>query len=133
MNAPDGSPSGAKSRGANSFSRRDAESVFHPYSDAVANARDGSLVITRGKGVNVWDEDGKEYIEGMSGLWCASLGFGEDRLADAAAAQMRELPFYHGFNRKSHPPQIELAERLCRWKRCFSVTRDRRPPTARSR
>lgn len=118
MSVPDGTPSGSDSRvdsgsrGVNSFSRRDAESVFHPYSDAVANERDGSLVITRGKGVNVWDEDGKDYIEGMSGLWCASLGFGEHRLADAAAAQMRELPFYHGFNQKSHPPQIELAERL---------------------
>ena len=113
MNAPNGTPSHGKNpRGANSFSRRDTETVFHPYSDAVANARDGSLVITRGKGANVWDEDGNEYIEGMSGLWCASLGFGEDRLADAAAAQMRILPFYHGFNQNSHPPQIELAERL---------------------
>ena len=103
MTAPDG---------INSLSRRDADSVFHPYTNAVANERDGPLVITRGKGVEVWDEDGNSYIEGMSGLWCASLGFGEDRLADAAARQMRELPFYHGFNQKSHPPQIELAERL---------------------
>jgi 4-aminobutyrate---pyruvate transaminase len=103
MTAPDG---------ANSLSRRDADSVFHPYTNAVANERDGPLVITRGKGVEIWDEDGNRYIEGMSGLWCASLGFSEDRLADAAARQMRELPFYHGFNQKSHPPQIELAERL---------------------
>ena len=103
MAAPDGT---------NSLSRRDADAVFHPYTNAVANERDGPLVITRGAGVEVWDEDGKAYIEGMSGLWCASLGFGEDRLADAAARQMRELPFYHGFNQKSHPPQIDLAERL---------------------
>lgn len=108
MTAPDGTGS----TGINSLSRRDAESVFHPYTNALANERDGPLVITRGKGVEVWDEDGNAYIEGMSGLWCASLGFGEDRLADAAARQMRELPFYHGFNQKSHPPQIELAERL---------------------
>jgi len=108
MNAPQdiGSPR------ANSLSRRDADTIFHPYTNAVANERDGPLVITRGKGVHVWDEDGTEYIEGMSGLWCASLGFGEDRLADAAARQMRILPFYHGFSQKSHPPQIELAERL---------------------
>ena len=98
--------------GINSFSRRDAEALFHPYTDAVANGRDGPLVITRGDGVRVWDEDGAEYLEGMSGLWCASLGFSEHRLADAAARQMRELPFYHGFSQKSHPPQIELAEKL---------------------
>ena len=106
MNAPDGNA------GANSLSRRDADAVLHPYTNAIANRDDGPLVITRGEGVHVWDEDGRKYIEGMSGLWCASLGFGEDRLAEAAARQMRELPFYHGFSQKSHPPQIELAERL---------------------
>lgn len=106
MNAPDGNA------GANSLSRRDADAVLHPYTNAIANRDDGPLVITRGEGVHVWDEDGRKYIEGMSGLWCVSLGFGEDRLAEAAARQMRELPFYHGFSQKSHPPQIELAERL---------------------
>ncbi|MEX2455285.1 MAG: aspartate aminotransferase family protein [Rhodospirillaceae bacterium] len=98
--------------GLNSLSGRDAGALFHPYTNAVANDRDGPLVITRGEGVRVYDEDGGEYIEGMSGLWCASLGFGQDRLAEAAARQMRILPFYHGFGQKSHPPQIELAERL---------------------
>ncbi len=98
--------------GTNSLSRRDADALFHPYTNAVANDRDGPLVITRGEGVRVFDEDGRDYIEGMSGLWCASLGFSEGRLADAAARQMRTLPFYHGFSQKSHPPQIELAERL---------------------
>ena len=106
MNAPDGNA------GANSLSRRDADAVLHPYTNAIANRDDGPLVITRGEGVHVWDEDGRKYIEGMSGLWCASLGFGEDRLAEAATQQMRKLPFYHGFSQKSHPPQIELAERL---------------------
>ena len=112
MHATDLAPWEPNPQGANSFNSRDAKTIFHPYSDAVAIERDGSLVITRGDGVKVWDEDGNDYIEGMSGLWCTSLGFGEDRLADAAAAQMRKLPFYHGFNQKSHPPQIELAERL---------------------
>lgn len=103
MSSPDGT---------NSLSRRDAAVLLHPYTNAMANDRDGPLVIVRGEGVRVFDEDGNEYIEGMAGLWCASLGFGEHRLAEAAARQMRELPFYHGFSQKSHPPQIELAERL---------------------
>ena len=103
MNVPDGT---------NSLSHRDANVLFHPYTNAIANREDGPLVIVRGKGVNVWDEDGNEYMEGMAGLWWASLGFGEHRLAEAAARQMRNLPFYHGFSQKSHPPQIELAERL---------------------
>ncbi len=96
----------------NSLSRRDADVVLHPYTNAVANQADGPLVITRGEGVHVWDEDGNRYVEGMGGLWCVSLGFGNERLAEAAARQIRELSFYHAFNQKSHPTQIELAERL---------------------
>ena len=97
---------------ANSLSQRDREVLLHPYTNALDNERDGPLVITRGDGVHVFDEDGNRYIEGMAGLWCASLGFGNERLANAAAEQIRTLSFYHGFNQKSHPPQIELAERV---------------------
>ena len=96
----------------NSLSARDAKVLLHPYTNAIANERDGPLVMTRGQGVYVYDEDGNRYIEGMAGLWCLSLGFGNERLAEAAAAQIRKLSFYHGFNQKGHEPQIELAERL---------------------
>ena len=96
----------------NLYRFRDAEALLHPYTDAIENEREGALVMARGDGVYVWDETGKQYIEGMAGLWCVSLGFGNERLAEAASRQMRTLPFYHGFNRRSHEPQIELAERL---------------------
>ena len=96
----------------NLYRYRDAEALLHPYTDAIENEREGALVMARGDGVYVWDETGKQYIEGMAGLWCVSLGFGNQRLAEAASRQMRTLPFYHGFNRRSHEPQIELAERL---------------------
>jgi 4-aminobutyrate--pyruvate transaminase len=68
--------------------------------------------VTRGEGVRVWDHEDKEYIEGMAGLWCTALGFGEERLVEAAAAEMRKLPFYHHFTHKSHDIGIDLAERL---------------------
>ena len=96
----------------NLYRFRDPQALLHPYTDAVENEREGSLVMARGDGVYVWDETGKEYIEGMAGLWCVSLGFGNERLAEAASRQMRTLPFYHGFDRRSHQPQVELAERL---------------------
>ena len=96
----------------NLYRFRDPQALLHPYTDAVENEREGALVMARGDGVYVWDETGKEYIEGMAGLWCVSLGFGNERLAEAAHRQMRTLPFYHGFNRRSHEPQVELAERL---------------------
>jgi 4-aminobutyrate--pyruvate transaminase len=96
----------------NSLAARDAASVLHPYTNGLANEAEGSLIMTRGEGVYVFDDAGNRYLEGMSGLWCASLGFGQERLAQAAADQIRRLPFYHGFNQKGHDIQIELAERL---------------------
>jgi 4-aminobutyrate--pyruvate transaminase len=96
------------------LARRDVESVLHPYTNLKVHGEQGPLVIVRGKGIYVYDEHGREYIEAMSGLWCASLGFGEEELADAAAKQMRELPFYHSFNHKSAAPVIELADTLKR-------------------
>ena len=73
---------------------------------------EGPLVITRGEGVYVYDDEGRRYLEGMSGLWCASLGFSEKRLAEAAYRQMLELPFYHSFGGKVPAISTELAERL---------------------
>ena len=70
------------------------------------------MIISRGDGVRVFDDSGKDYIESVAGLWCASLGFSNERLAKAAYDQMRKLPFYHSFTAKSHEPAIDLAEML---------------------
>ncbi len=70
------------------------------------------MIISRGDGVRVYDDSGKDYIESVAGLWCASLGFSNERLAKAAYDQMIKLPFYHGFTAKSHEPMIDLAEML---------------------
>jgi 4-aminobutyrate--pyruvate transaminase len=86
--------------------------VLHPYTDLQSHQQVGPMVIARGKGVRVWDESGKEYIESVAGLWCAALGFDNERLVQAAANQMRKLPFYHAFTAKSHEPMIDLAEML---------------------
>ncbi len=98
--------------GANSAAARDIATVLHPYTDLQAHQEIGPVVITRGKGVRVWDDAGKEYIESVAGLWCAALGFDNERLVQAAVAQMRKLPFYHAFTAKSHEPMIDLAEML---------------------
>ena len=98
--------------GANSIAARDIANVLHPYTDLVTHQEIGPQVITRGKGVRVWDDTGQDYIESVAGLWCASLGFDNERLVQAAVNQMRKLPFYHGFNAKSHEPMVELAEML---------------------
>jgi 4-aminobutyrate--pyruvate transaminase len=96
----------------NSPEARDAASVIHPLTNLKAHLEKGPVVIEHGEGVWVTDIHGKRYIEGMSGLWCLSLGYGQQRLVDAAAAQMARLPYYHLTNHKSHSPVIELAEKL---------------------
>ena len=88
---------------------------LHPYTQLRQLEKDGPLVIVRGEGVQVFDEHGKAYIEGMSGLWCASLGFSEKRLADVAYQQMTTLPYYHSFSGKVPGPVTALVDALIRW------------------
>ncbi len=97
---------------ANSAAARDIAHALHPYTDLVAHQDAGPMIISRGEGVRVWDESGRDYIESVAGLWCASLGFSNERLARAAYDQMRKLPFYHAFTAKSHEPLIDLSEML---------------------
>lgn len=96
----------------NSPEARDAAALIHPLTNLKVHLEKGPVVIAEGHGVWVRDIHGKDYIEGMSGLWCLSLGYGQQRLVDAAAAQMQRLPYYHLTNHKSHSPVIELAEKL---------------------
>lgn len=91
---------------------RDIETVIHPYTNLATHRETGPLILERGKGIRVWDTDGKEYIEGLAGLWCTSLGYGNEELVEAAAEQMRTLSYTHLFGSKSHDPAIELAEKL---------------------
>src|ERR1700716_1668928 len=91
---------------------RDIETLAHPNTNLATLRDTGPLVLEHGKGVFVYDSDGKPYLEGMAGLWCTALGYGNDELADTAAAQMKKLPFSHLYNGKSHDLAIELAEKL---------------------
>jgi 4-aminobutyrate--pyruvate transaminase len=91
---------------------RDVQSVLHPYTNLVKFRDSGPLILERGQGVRVYDEKGKDYIEAMAGLWCTALGWGENELADVAAAQMKKMAFGHLFAGRSHEPAIALAEKL---------------------
>ena len=91
---------------------RDIETLAHPNTNLATLRDTGPLVLEHGKGVFVYDSDGKSYLEGMAGLWCTALGYGNEELADTAAAQMKKLPFSHLYNGKSHDLAIELAEKL---------------------
>jgi 4-aminobutyrate---pyruvate transaminase len=91
---------------------RDVETLLHPYTNLATHRESGPLILERAKGVYVYDHAGKDYIEGMAGLWCASLGYGNEELIDAAMQQMRKLSFTHLFSGRSHDPAIEVAEKL---------------------
>lgn len=91
---------------------RDIETLVHPYTNLATHREVGPLVLERGKGVFVYDTAGKDYIEGMAGLWCTSLGYSNQELAEVAYEQLKKLPFTHLFSGRSHDPAIELAEKL---------------------
>ncbi|MES2715992.1 MAG: aminotransferase [Pseudomonadota bacterium] len=95
--------------------RSDIAHHLHPYTQLRQLEQDGPLVIVKGDGVYVVDEHGQRYLEGMAGLWCASLGFSEQRLADAAHRQMTTLPYYHAFSGKVPGPVTELVATLMAW------------------
>jgi 4-aminobutyrate--pyruvate transaminase len=90
----------------------DRDCLLHPYTHLRQHITSGPLVMARGRGIYVFDAGGKQYIEGMAGLWCTALGFSERRLADAALCALQQLPFYHGFGGKAAAPTLALAERL---------------------
>ncbi len=98
--------------GVTELARRDLECLFHPNTNLAAHHAHGPTVFTRGQGIQVWDEHGVPYIEGIAGLWCVTLGYGEQELARTAYEQIEKLSFGHLFAGKSHEPAIRLAEKL---------------------
>ncbi|WP_062204747.1 aspartate aminotransferase family protein [Aureimonas sp. AU12] len=96
----------------NSLAARDVAYVVHPYTNLRKHERNGPIVIDRGEGIFVYDDEGNEYIEAMAGLWSVGVGFGEPRLVEAARKQMSRLPYYHTFSHKTNEPSVLLAEKL---------------------
>ena len=83
-----------------------------PFTDFQALSRKGARIITRAEGVYLWDSEGQRILDGMAGLWCVNVGYGREELVEAAARQMRELPYYNLFFQTAHPPALELAQEI---------------------
>ena len=90
----------------------DRKHHLHPFTDSGALHQAGTRVIVRGEGIYIWDQDGQRLMDGMSGLWCVNIGYGRAELADVAAAQLRQLPYYNSFFNCTTPPAIELSAAL---------------------
>jgi len=76
------------------------------------DAQRAAHVWVRGRGAVLWDQSGKEFLDGLAGLWNVVVGHGREELAEAAARQMRELAYATAYAGSSNRPSIELAERL---------------------
>src|SRR5262249_51591861 len=96
----------------NSIEARDVASLVHMQTNLRKDQKEGPHVITRGQGCRVFDDTGRDYVDVAAGLWCASLGFGSERLAQVAAEQMRKLGYYHLYRHRSHEPAVALAQTL---------------------
>jgi putrescine aminotransferase len=90
----------------------DAAHLLHPFSDSRQIASRGTRLITRAEGIYLYDGQGRRLLDGMAGLWCVAVGYGRRELAEVAARQMNELPYYNSFFQCTTPPAIELATKL---------------------
>ena len=87
-----------------------ADHHLAPFSDYQQLKDNGPRIITKAQGVHLWDSEGHQILDGMAGLWCVAVGYGREELVQAAAHQMRELPYYNLFFQTAHPPALELAK-----------------------
>jgi putrescine---pyruvate transaminase len=90
----------------------DAAHHIHPFTEARALVAEGVRVITRAKGIYIWDSEGRKLLDGMSGLWCVQVGYGNRELAQAGADALKTLPYYNHFFKTTNPWTAELAARL---------------------
>jgi len=92
----------------------DALHHIHPFTQTEVLNREGVRIITRGKGIYLWDSEGKKLLDGMAGLWCVQVGYGNKELAQAGCEALRTLPYYNHFFKTTNPWTVELAAKLAK-------------------
>ncbi len=92
----------------------DTAHFLHPFTDFKDLGQKGSRIISKAEGAYIYTSEGQKLLDGMSGLWCCNLGYSQQSITDAVAAQLQELPYYNSFFQCSHPPAIELASELAK-------------------
>jgi 4-aminobutyrate---pyruvate transaminase len=95
-----------------SLADRDLQSVFHGQTHLGQLQETGPMIMDHAEGIYIYDDAGKQYIEGVAGLWCTALGYGNEELAQVAYEQIKKLSYSHTFTGKGHEPSILLAEKL---------------------
>ncbi|MGF1609357.1 MAG: aspartate aminotransferase family protein [Kiloniellales bacterium] len=96
----------------NSLVELDRAHLIHPVASYRAHEQRGVTVLRSGRGAYVTDTTGRELIDGFAGLWCVNAGYGQQSIVEAAAEQMRRLPYATGYFDLGSEPAIRLAARL---------------------
>ncbi|EGV28318.1 Acetylornithine transaminase [Thiorhodococcus drewsii AZ1] len=94
------------------ISETDKRHTIHPWADLATAPTTGDLVISKGEGYHVYDSDGKRYIDGIAGMWCVNIGYGNVEIAEAIAKQAQKLAYYTPFGAMTNPLSAELARVL---------------------
>ncbi|MDH3384145.1 MAG: aminotransferase class III-fold pyridoxal phosphate-dependent enzyme, partial [Deltaproteobacteria bacterium] len=91
--------------------QRDKAALWHPFTQMADWEKDAPLIIERGEGNYLFDTEGRKYFDGVSSLWVNLFGHGRREIDDAVRAQLDRMA-HSTFLGLSHPPAIELAEKL---------------------
>ncbi len=87
---------------------------LHPFTDLEKYAKSGGRIISRAEHIYIYDSDGNEVLDGMSGLWCCNLGYSQPRIVAAVSEQLQRLPYYNSFFNCSNEPAVALAQALAK-------------------
>jgi len=90
----------------------DRDHLIHPVTSFRAHEARGATLLQSGKGMWLTDMDGREVLDAFAGLWCVNVGYGHESIVEAAAEQMRRLPYATGYFHFGSEPAVKLAERL---------------------
>ncbi|OIN05543.1 aminotransferase [Oceanisphaera psychrotolerans] len=92
--------------------QQDKDHYIHPWTDFSTFKETGSMVLADSDNVHVIDGDGKRYLDGIGGLWCVNIGYGNEEMAEAIAQQVRQIPYYSCFGHHTTVPAAKLAAKL---------------------
>ncbi|MBD9638776.1 aminotransferase [Ensifer sp. ENS07] len=90
----------------------DYQHLTHAWPVFRSKVNEDALLISGGAGARVFDASGRQYLDGMGGLWCVNMGYGRDEICDAVASQLRIMPYYSPADGLAHAPGVKLAEKI---------------------
>lgn len=90
----------------------DLKHNMHPFTDFSSFKKEGSLIMAESEGAYVFDTEGRKYLDGIAGLWCVNIGYGNEEMGQAMLEQTRRIPYYSSFGHLTTPPAVELSAKL---------------------